>query len=100
MMALTAETRRRLREMDSRWPIKFWLRVVASFFSLIGIILLAAAVSLWDKNFRYINSVNSGDWSDGFPIAPVSCSSSRCLQFVDIHAHCRSRIIIYLTSVT
>lgn len=75
-MGLTAETRRRLRETDSKWPIKFWLRVVASFFSLIGIILLAAAVSLWDKNFIYLNAVNSGDWSDGFPIAPVRCSFS------------------------
>ena len=75
-MALTAETRRRLRETDSRWPVKFWLRVVASFLSLIAIILLAAAVSLWDKNFVYINSISSGDWSDGFLIAPVCCSPS------------------------
>lgn len=75
-MALTAETRRRLRETDARWPIKFWLRVVASFISLIGIILLAAAVSLWDKNFVYVDSAESGDWSDGFPIAPVCRSSS------------------------
>lgn len=90
-MAFTAETRRRLRETDSRWPIKFWLRVVASFFSLLAIILFAAAVSLWDKNFVYINAISSGDWSDGFPIAPVRCSSF----FISLNHRCSSRHSVF-----
>ncbi len=84
-MALSAESRRRLGESDPRWPIKFWLRIVASFLSLIGIILFAAAVSLWNQNFIYINNVSEGDWSDGFSIAPVRFSSFYFLHSVNCY---------------
>lgn len=71
MAILSAETRRRLAENDRRWHIKYSLRIVALITSFIAIILIAAAVSLWDANFYYEDSVNSGDWSDGLALAPV-----------------------------
>ena len=62
---ITAETRRRMNEDDRRWPIKFGMRAVSTFFAFIAMILFAVTTSLSKKNY------GGNDWVDGLPLAPV-----------------------------
>ncbi len=64
-MPIPAETRRRLNENDRRWPIKFGMRAVATFFAFIAMILFAVTTNL--SKMKY----GGNDWVDGMPIAPV-----------------------------
>lgn len=66
---LTVETRRRLKEEDSKWTIKAIVRVLAVVFAAIALVLFSVAVSITNENF--VNTGGNGDWSDGLAIAPV-----------------------------
>lgn len=70
---LQPETRRTLNEHDSKWHIKAILRLVATFFAFIAMILFAVSISISLKYFDLIN----GDWTDGLPLAPVSPHNHR-----------------------
>lgn len=52
------------------------LRCVTAHFSLLGAVLLGAAIKPWDEIFEHSKGV-AGDWQDGLPLAPVwICSAS------------------------
>ena len=70
---LTVDTRRRLYEEDSKWPLKAVLRIIATGAALLAMILFAVAVSYENKNF--VNTNGAGDWTDGLALAPVCLSS-------------------------
>ena len=68
---LTVETRRRLYEEDSQWPLKAILRIIATASALLATILLAASVSLTNSNFVTHDGRKANDWMDGMALAPV-----------------------------
>lgn len=68
---LTVETRRRLYEEDAKWPLKAILRIIATVSAFLAMILLAASVSLANKNFVDPYGQNASDWMDGMALAPV-----------------------------
>ena len=64
-LSISPETRRTLREHDRRWPIKLGMRVVATFFAFIAMILFADVTNRSKLNY------GGNDWVDGMPLAPV-----------------------------
>ncbi|KAL9117233.1 MAG: hypothetical protein Q9187_006233 [Circinaria calcarea] len=71
---LTVETRRRLHEEDTQWPLKAILRIIATASALVATILLAASVSLTNSNFVNHDGRKANDWMDGMALAPVLLS--------------------------
>jgi len=63
------DTRRHLREEDSKWSVKALLRLVTAFFAALAVVLFATAISLTNQNF--VNVSGNGDWSDGLALAPA-----------------------------
>jgi len=63
---LSIETRRRLSER--RWHVKAVLRILATLFAFLGMIMFAVSINITDTYFPS----PSGDWLDGLPLASVS----------------------------
>ncbi|MCJ1316496.1 hypothetical protein MMC15_001817 [Xylographa vitiligo] len=80
---LTVETRRKLYEEDSKWPVKAVLRIVAACFALIATILFAIATSFENANFS--NTAGNGDWTDGLALAPVVLSFLYNIATLTLH---------------
>ena len=78
---LPAETRRRLYEGDTKWPVKIILRAIATFFAFLAMILFAVATSLENQNF--IDLDGPGDWTDGMTLAPVRQAAPSSLPLLD-----------------
>ena len=76
---ITEETRARLQERDPRWRSKAVLRVVATFFDFLAMVLFIVAVTMtlhWENVW---NNGFGGDWPDGMPLAPVChCYNLSC----------------------
>ena len=66
LLTLPVETLRTLAEHDRRWRIDLYVRLLAAFLSIIGIIIFAATIH--QSKARY----GGNDWTDGLAIAPVS----------------------------
>ena len=65
------ERRQRLRDADTKWKSKAWLRSACTFLAFLAMCLFAAAVAQtieWEKTWTYDSS---GDWTDGMALAPV-----------------------------
>jgi len=71
-LPISEESQRRLHEGDAGWTSKAALRVVATFFAFLAMILFAVSVGMtvrweavWDGGY-------GNDWTDAMPLAPVS----------------------------
>ena len=68
-MALSAEIQHNLASGNARWRLEFATRALLTLFSFISIIIFAVTV-------HQSKAVYGGnDWTDGFPIGPVSILS-------------------------
>ena len=68
---ITEETRRRLQEQDPKWRSKVILRMVATFFDFLAMVLFIVSVTMsihWENVW---NDGVGGDWTDGMPLASV-----------------------------
>ena len=68
---LPASMRRDLAVADSRWRSKTVLHLLTINFALVAVILFSASIHLWDDNFFHSSGPSRGDWTDGFPLAPL-----------------------------
>jgi hypothetical protein len=57
--------------VDPRWRLKLGLSIAAVIFSLISILLFAAAIPQWNANFFHSKGPTRGDWTDGMSIGPL-----------------------------
>jgi hypothetical protein len=71
-LLISEESQRRLHEGDPGWTLKAALRLVATFFAFLAMILFAVSVRMtvhwedvWDGGY-------GNDWTDAMPLAPVS----------------------------
>ena len=65
------EKRQRLRDADTKWKSKAWLRSACTLLAFLAMCLFAAAVAqsiAWEQKTTYNVS---GDWQDGMCLAPV-----------------------------
>lgn len=65
------EKRQRLRDADTKWKSKAWIRSGCTFFAFLAMCLFAAAVAqtiAWEKKWTFDSG---GDWADGMALAPV-----------------------------
>lgn len=68
----TIETRRILQEQDPRWLLKVCLRIAATVFAFVGIIMFSFSLAKsLHLNSPYFDLVD-GDLPDELPLAPVS----------------------------
>ena len=87
-LPISLETRQRLNEDDRRWPIKLGLRALAIPFALIAMILFAVTTALSKKYY------GGNDWTDGLPLAPVSCMSRLFIPLYRMLQNpCRMRLL-------
>ncbi|ETN39671.1 uncharacterized protein HMPREF1541_05897 [Cyphellophora europaea CBS 101466] len=74
-MALTSlipsSIRSELATSDPRWRSKTILHLITINLALVAIILFATSIELWDGNFFHATGPSRGDWTDGFPLAPL-----------------------------
>lgn len=56
---------------DPRWRSKTVLHLITVTSALVAIILFATSVRLWDGSFFHARGPSRGDWTDGFPLAPL-----------------------------
>lgn len=71
MSSISKSTRNELAVTDPRWRSRSILHLLNLNFSLVAIILFAATIPMWDRNFFHASGPSRGDWTDGFPIAPL-----------------------------
>jgi hypothetical protein len=57
---------------DPRWRSKSLLQLANLILAIVAVILFGIAIPLWDGEFFHDRGPSRGDWTDGFPIAPLS----------------------------
>lgn len=69
---IPASLKSELAVADPRWRSKTVLHLITVNLSLVAIILFSTSIVLWNDNFFHSSGPSRGDWTDGFPLAPLS----------------------------